>query len=1629
VTQGAKALAVMPSGWTEITSVQLSSLGQIKSALTYDVSVPSTPIWGETRAILLAPSVGLWADLGSQNLAALPAGQYSKVTLPVPSWVQTALEGTYTDLRVRIIINAQVLSSPYLLDNIEIAEAGTTEPPQGTDSQFSVVIPVGQTRQSMFLSASEYLQVDDRVELNLSGQVTNVAGLGSPGVQFGSAVSGHTSIHSVGNVWLRSQTEVEGFVRTEGIIDKQDATVTVLGAEQPNTAVPRRTLSWAVVFPASSTSLPVIEREDELSLAPGAYQHLNVHGGRVFLRSGTYYFDSFTTEPESQIRITNAGGAVFIYVKSGFTYKGAFVYEAGSREGQVLVGHLGSTLAFLQAPFVGTMVAPNGKIELHRPISGQHKGSWFAKQIQVFSDSHILHLPFGWHAVGDEPPDTDGDGPTDAEDPCPLDPNKTDPLVCGCNVSEVDSDLDLVPDCIDPCPNDAGKQDTGSCGCADQDNLRPAGTRCVVDACSGSRQEATCDGQGRCGTPTCDPIPGSCVFKVFRDSGYWICSAAVGWEQAETLCNAEPGRYLVKVDDRIENLWVSSALTFPTWLGGSDLSVEARWFWSSNGARDGTLYWMDGLPAGRFVNWATDRPELEGGHCMTMEGNGTWVDRDCSTAQGFVCEQPLRHIPPSIDLDKCKFYPNIACPSSGNAAPIGPCVDDSVEFPANRAEMEAIGTACAANCPTPEAPGCATSCRGFATVPPESPGCGNGFTSAERALCDLVNFTPLATCSVDNPACPPGLTCGRRYECAALDSNGQPRPCTSSADCNSGHFCGTISPFCIDPNKKTKCDDDGRAGDDCVGVCFSTVACGQVAPVCAANDDGSLLEWCSETLLCPDEPPVDVNPLTDPNSNLTEQEFPADDIFPAPEEPIGQYPLAKPAGCGGENEPDCDFAIGDHPWCNYVVDPAEAPAGRAVSDSDPAFGDKKGSAGSSGPIRFDFDPNLDISYDVPEVLPLGDSKFNASAQATATAAAQFDLFGIRGNVSILDALARLDVDRCGLEANAHLKLLGIDFLPALLGDNYDKLDSIDTSAEAREECEEAIGEFRAAVNRAQKALRDAQELIRQQKELVAQGKRLKPDLCSKLLEGLDKGLPANFPSEENPFTECGDLTPEETINLFIRYYRQQVFGLIARQAELFPEAVLSVPVPFLDDVDSALQNGDARRETQQIANINFAIGPVPMNLTIDAFIEYGMAGAMTFTLAPSRLTTAYHQGTQEEIAYVDATVTPFAGAGVTMFVGVGFDFGALSAKVGIEGDISLGVVTLPLYAGAGLGVQPVIDDRPLPADMQDMVASASNLLFPPGPPKKYRFDAFYKFGANANIHDILSGTISGKVRIKFAFFSKTWRKVIKEFRSPLPEINLVLIGGKNSAEFADDFGALDAASRMPVQFVDFKELEPPPPLPPLPEPDAGTGGSGGTAGTGGAGGAGSGGEGARPPVSLLVSNQQQDPRLIDFDPGRVDQIFYDGYCHCSEGGGSCSSTLDCCGGASFCVNGTCATCIEPFFAQCQNTSQCCQDPGQSPRACYPLFFATGPTFCQPCAAHNQSAVDANVDFIADFGECCPGLSVFRGPTSAGPQTSQPVCSGCRDAGDSCNTVNDCCTKSGANKFCTDGRCRYTTIIQ
>ncbi len=78
--------------------------------------------------------------------------------------------------------------------------------------------------------------------------------------------------------------------------------------------------------------------------------------------------------------------------------------------------------------------------------------------------------------------DPDGDGVVGCADGCPLDPEKTDPGVCGCGVSDDDDeDQDGIVDCNDRCSKTSPGVPVSVCGCAEVGACCGPGGACLDD--------------------------------------------------------------------------------------------------------------------------------------------------------------------------------------------------------------------------------------------------------------------------------------------------------------------------------------------------------------------------------------------------------------------------------------------------------------------------------------------------------------------------------------------------------------------------------------------------------------------------------------------------------------------------------------------------------------------------------------------------------------------------------------------------------------------------------------------------------------------------------------------------------------------------------------------------------------------------------------------------------------------------------------------------------------------------------------------------------------------------------------------------------------------------------------------
>ncbi len=178
-------------------------------------------------------------------------------------------------------------------------------------------------------------------------------------------------------------------------------------------------------------------------------------------------------------------------------------------------------------------------------------------------------------------PDDDNDGVCNADDGCPMDPNKIAPGVCGCGISDVDTDGDTVADCVDGCPADPNKIAPGICGCGvpdtdtDGDTTPDCNDGCPMDpnkiapgVCGCGVSDVDTDGDT---TPDCndgcpnDPeqiVPGPCG-----------CDPAMGQPSGDmTFCELFDLRQFGRVGDI-----VGLAVATTSWnIGDADI----EWFGS-----------------------------------------------------------------------------------------------------------------------------------------------------------------------------------------------------------------------------------------------------------------------------------------------------------------------------------------------------------------------------------------------------------------------------------------------------------------------------------------------------------------------------------------------------------------------------------------------------------------------------------------------------------------------------------------------------------------------------------------------------------------------------------------------------------------------------------------------------------------------------------------------------------------------------------------------------------------------------------------------------------------------------------------------------------------------------------------
>jgi hypothetical protein len=1376
--------------------------------------------------------------------------------------------------------------------------------------------------------------------------------------------------------WSRARATLQSHATVHGTlfasqVDVNGTGVTIAATDPNPTFDPVSTLSWTVQYPAGTASNVTLNPGDAQSIPPGLYGSVQLHPqSTLTLSTGTYYLTDLEINPQVTVNLEQAAGPVIVYVTNQLTLHGAFVAQGGpagpdggAAEPDLLIAYLGTHEVDVKTLFVGAIVAPFATLSLES-VNGIHTGFFAAANDELKPTAQVQYgLPLAVVGAanppgpqcaqllgGQVPPqqifqfchtcllvsDIDGDGVPDCIDGCPYDPHKRLPGICGCGISEVDSDGDGFPDCIDLCPNDPNNTSPGQCGCLGQ-SLTPAGTPCTDTACPQSG--ATCNGSGICGNrAVCAPTPGSRYYSN-GNTRYWLNGPGFGdttspapdggpqdsgigggpgstESGAQSACSGK-GLTLLRIGSLTENRLIARLLSAPIWLGANDITASGVWRWSAPGTHDGDEFWSGG-PNGSPVNslfsmWGPGAPASQ--TCSSMRPvDGLWFDVGCNESLGYVCEfqTPISNVPQNPP-------PGLNSPPPAATTPCVPQAAGGALFQESLSQLtddldaakNDVFVGAAANPPPPGS-----------TCPSD-----NDFASA------AVGLTP--------PQGAHEFTAGCSYNL------GNPRvACHKDQDCPSTQVCRPIQndPTCGPPDAGPG-DASPTDADSCKGQSY----CVQISCPKDPNTRCDQIEICDPGTL------FDASPNSVPSAQ--------------PFNPAGLFDAGIPDAAGVYVDPPSGTGV-NHTWCH--LNP-QHPGSVVPANQNPA---NNGGNSSTPSISFDFNPNITFSVN-PNPLALGETNLALNAEASLDADVSLNNFlGQSYTASIVHAEAQLTASRCSVnDSGTALTVFGIDLVDlGVIG--IPKFDTATDFPDFTVQCNNAINDFQSAGNRAKKAFRDAQQLLSQYHAAKATGGVLS-NVCEQ----------AGIATANVPFFPGGNVCypgepPEVTINRFVDFYQGNGTGALSvlnnaerdlqnasgALSQVFSGQgkVNGVTVPSKYSLQFANIEQD---ESITIISATFPIGPIPVLLQVDVFANYGVQGDFDVNLHFddfSLFGDPPAPGTPPKpLAELTAKAMPYASAGLSAFVGVGFDLGPIGAAVGLEGDLTLAEISVPIFAGAGVDMSVVGDDRQAPPDILPPVSlpstGALGAALPFGLPKSTSFSVWYNYGIGLDFDNVLSGEIDATLRINFFFFSRTWRSRVVAFNGWSKHFDLISGGnapGQSVQSQSTPGGPPTGSSTTPVaegtsSMGSTQEQVPLTILARLPGPapnDPPTGDAGNGGGV---------------PISV--------------DTSKVEAFFYESLC--------CT------------INAACSIAGEPQTAPpCCAGYQCVQAAPQS------LFGNT----CEPICKNKGGSCMSNSD-------CCAGA------TPALVCGSLKLCEACSASGQICSTSADCC--GGAP--CVNNTCQGT----
>jgi hypothetical protein len=267
-------------------------------------------------------------------------------------------------------------------------EAASTQSSLTSAPSFTISLPAGVMAGSLAISADGILLVQDRAVIrSANGSPAAVANAG-PAIgqtQIGLSAS-LGNVTSVPSVVVGSGTVVSGNITSAGsVVLFPSANVTGTDSSNSASLTPVTTLSWTAPNPGPAMG-DVTILSGSNHLVPGNYGNLTVGlGATVTLDRGNYYFSTVNLLPGSTLTFN---GATVLYVTVNFLYQGSITDTVGS--GSLLVAYSGVLPVNLNAPFTGTVVAPNATVF----VTTSSAGTFYGQNVQVAPGSVVTAQTF-----------------------------------------------------------------------------------------------------------------------------------------------------------------------------------------------------------------------------------------------------------------------------------------------------------------------------------------------------------------------------------------------------------------------------------------------------------------------------------------------------------------------------------------------------------------------------------------------------------------------------------------------------------------------------------------------------------------------------------------------------------------------------------------------------------------------------------------------------------------------------------------------------------------------------------------------------------------------------------------------------------------------------------------------------------------------------------------------------------------------------------------------------------------------------------------------------------------------------------------------------------------------------------